>query len=188
MLLHEQIRMDRFSVPTLAPIHKSPADTGVASVVDMIRAVRITAQSSNGLSGEHERFADMSRVIRMPNAGFTRIKTCGDEPLMGGSLTSGVIAHPETGESMVQLNWGQAIDEAGGEQDVIRYVLYRIVGAGVDWGDPYLGIPGGNAAYLYQDSDVDPGVTYRYAVAAQDCTPSLSGLSASAAVTIPALP
>jgi len=44
----------------------------------------------------------------------------------------------------------------------------------MEWGDPYRSVPGGVDLYVQIDEDVEPGATYEYAVAAQDCTPTLS--------------
>jgi hypothetical protein len=77
------------------------------------------------------------------------------------------------------------VDEASGEKDVIRYVVWRRDPAVLDWGDPYLSIPTGSASYSYLDQDVVSGSTYQYAVAAQDCTPRISSQLTSGAVAVP---
>jgi hypothetical protein len=54
------------------------------------------------------------------------------------------------------------------------------------FGDPISSIPGRLAAtYSYVDNAVVQGQTYVYGIAAQDCTPALSAVVSSAAVTIP---
>jgi len=165
--------------------HGSPEDVGDSALADSIRAVRVTLAATNGLEGEREHVTEYTRVIRMPNAGQALLQTCGDEPIMGGSLGALVQLDPGTGEPLVRLTWSPAVDESGGERDVIRYVLWRRVGGAGDWGDPYLSIPAGQPSYLYEDGDVVPGASYQYALAAQDCTPSLSGLVTSALVNVP---
>ena len=117
--------------------------------------------------------------------GFQKLRDCGSQPILGVALAASVVTL-EGGEAAVQLNWDAAVDEAGAEGDVIRYLLFRQQGVGgSDWGDPFLSIPAGQATYTYQDADVVPGQIYRYALGAQDCTPQVSDLAVSAEVTIP---
>ena len=150
-------------------IHGSADDTASSARADSIRAVRVSFRSTNGRTGADERFADVSRVIDLPNAGFGIVGTCGDEPILGTNLS--VVVN----NSDVRLTWTPAIDETSGEQDVIRYVLYRRDVPNIGgWGDPFLSIPAGQASYQYDDATVQVGSTYEYAHAAQDCTPSLS--------------
>jgi len=85
----------------------------------------------------------------------------------------------------VQLTWSPATDEAGGEADVARYVLWRREVGNTGWGDPYIAVPAGQPGYSYQDAAVESGKAYEFALAAQDCTPSLSTLAQSAPVVIP---
>lgn len=167
-----------------AVIHLSAADTGRSSMADSVRAVRLQIQATNGLAGDQERIVGMSRLIPLPNAGYGMLSTCGSAPLLGVGLTA-IAGTLPTGEPVVNLSWSPAVDEAGGEADVVRYVLWRReVGSG-PWGDPYRAIPAGVPAYTYQDAAITPGTSYEYALAAQDCTPTLSSLTASAPVVIP---
>jgi hypothetical protein len=139
--------------------------------------------ATNGATGTAERRRTLSRLIRMPNAGLAQQNTCGDEPLLGTGLTAALTV--VNGAPAVSLTWAQATDEAGGERDVIRYVLWRKHPTDPDWGDPYLSIPAGNPTPFYQDQAVVSGEQYQYALAAQDCTPSLSTLATSGTVTVP---
>ncbi len=167
------------------PIHLAPADTGAAAIVDSLRGVRLNISATNGQSGAAEQIRTISRLVRVPNAGIANRKTCGDEPLPA----TGLIATPGntvTGDPLITLTWPQAVDEASGEKDVVRYVLWRRVNAQVQWGDPYLSIPSGNPTYVYADAAVITGDSYLYALAAQDCTPQLSALSIAGPVVAPA--
>jgi hypothetical protein len=49
---------------------------------------------------------------------------------------------------------------------------------------PYFSVPAGRSSYTYTDEVVAEGATYSYAIAAQDCTPSMSGLAVSGSVTV----
>jgi prepilin-type N-terminal cleavage/methylation domain-containing protein len=167
-----------------AVVHGSPADTAASALADSVRAVTVRFRATNGLSGPEEVVVSLSRLIPLPNAGFGMLSTCGSAPLLGVGLTA-VYAPLGTGEPAVSLTWSPAIDETGGEGDVVRYVVWRRDFGATDWGEPYLAIPAGAATYSYQDASVTSGEIYEYGLAAQDCTPSLSSRTASGAVAIP---
>jgi prepilin-type N-terminal cleavage/methylation domain-containing protein len=168
-----------------APIHLSPADTGRAAWADSVRAVRVQVAGSNGLTGDQERRVEVMRVITLPNAGMRQLSTCGSAPLLGSVSFGALLTTNMAGDPVIDLTWTPAVDEAGGEADVVRYVLWRKVNGAADWGDPYLAIPAGAATYTYVDASVTSGYVYQYALAAQDCTPTLSALSASPLVVVP---
>lgn len=165
--------------------HESPGDTGRAALVDSIRAVRVTMRATNGKEGDRERTSQITRLIRMPNMGFGRLEICGSPPILGTGLDAALGQAPDTGEPMVTLTWVKATDEAGGEKDIVRYVIWRREPGLTDWEEPYLSIPAGEASYIYVDADLEPGKTYEYALATQDCTPTLSPLVFSTPISIP---
>ncbi len=167
-----------------AKIHLSAADTGTSALADSVRAVLIRLVATNGLTGTRERQVHLSRLVPLINAGFDQMATCGSAPILGVTLGASV-ATLGTGKPVVNLSWNQATDEAGGEKDVVRYVLWRRTVGATSWGDPFVAIPAGLPSYSYQDATVSPGASYEYALAAQDCSPSLSTRTASPAVTIP---
>ena len=165
------------------PLHGSATDTAASARGDSIRAVRVSFRSTNGRPGADEWFADVSRIIDLPSAGFGMVMTCGDGPILGSPLTVQVVTPDVT--PIVRLDWLPATDESVGEKDVIRYVLYRRdVPNNGTWGDPFLSIPAGAASYTYEDATVEVGGTYQYAHSAQDCTPSLSPLSPVQQITV----
>ena len=166
------------------PIHLALNDTGPASRIDSVRAVQVNFTITNGLTGTRERKRTITRLIRLPNAGLANKKTCGDQPILGTALTA-VYAPLPAGEPAVRLTWNPATDENGGEKDVERYVIWRRLQLDPDWGDPYLSIPSGTPAYVFLDASVASGDRFFYALAAQDCTPTLSNLAISALVVIP---
>ncbi len=164
------------------PIHLAPTDTGPVAKIDSIRGARLSFTATNGLTGTSERTRAITRLVWMPNAGLANKKTCGDEPIFGsGAYTvAPIMVGSDHG---MQMTWAPATDENAGEKDVARYVIWRKVNGTVDWGDPYESVPAGLANYVYQDMVVDSAVTYVYGLAAQDCSPRLSALRQSAAVT-----
>ena len=177
-------------VPTDLPVmhsipqHLSPTDTGAVAAVDSIRGVRMSLTATNGFTGTRERTRAVTRLVRLANAGLANRRTCGSDPLLGVTLGAQVITLA-SGDPAVQLTWNQATDESAGENDVVRYVIWRRLISEPDWGDPYLSIPAGNPSYTYDDTAVLTGGQYLYALAAQDCTPSLSTLATAGPLTIP---
>ena len=164
-----------------APIHGSPADTGAVALVDSIRAVRISYAATAGLArGGDESTREITRLIRMPNAGVATQPNCGNRPLLGTALA--VTGVDGTG-GHIRLEWTRAIDEYTGEQDVLRYVLWRRPGTSGPWGDPLVSLSPGSSTYLYEDFTALADSTYSYALAAQDCTPQYSSLSVSPGVS-----
>jgi prepilin-type N-terminal cleavage/methylation domain-containing protein len=164
------------------PTHLAPTDTGAVARVDSIRGVRVTFMSTNAREGAAQRVRQYSRIFRMPNAGLATRKTCGDEPMLGVALKAEV--KDVAGQKVVELTWNPAVDENGGERDVVRYVLWRRFQATPGWGEPYLSIPAGSPSYIYTDAAVIQDSSYVYALAAQDCTPSQSSLSTAGPVKI----
>lgn len=155
-----------------ARLHGSPADTGRVSAIDSVRAIRVSYRVTDNRPGARERTYNTGRTIWFANAGMAVKQTCGDEPIAG---TLNFAATPGIFDDNlgVRLTWTAATDETTGEQDVIRYIIYRANGPGPVT-DPYLSIPAGSASYTYIDFNVEFGSTYYYSIAAQDCTPRLS--------------
>lgn len=163
------------------PIHGAPGDTAKFAWADSVRGVEINLSAWNGREGTASKSYAVTRVVRFPNAGLAVKKSCGDSPLLGTAL----IAAPDIPTNAIVLTWGQATDEQTGELDVVRYVIWRREVPATDWGTPFLSIPAGQPSYVYSDQQITSGKKYEYALAAQDCTPSLSSLAQSAPVTAP---
>jgi hypothetical protein len=71
---------------------------------------------------------------------------------------------------------------------VVRYAIWRRKLAPVleQYTDPLTSVAAGFPNYLLVDSqDLEPGATYEYQIAAQDCSPKLSVPVVSAPVIIP---
>ena len=164
--------------------HQNPADTGAVALIDSVKAVRVRFTATNGLTGSDEQTRAVTRMIPLPNVGLASRQVCGDEPILGTGIGAVPTLNAD-GDPIIRLSWTSAVDEGGGENDVIRYVVWKREGVGADWGDPYLSIPSGETNYTYEDGDVETGVIYQYRLAAQDCTPSLSDNTNSALVVGP---
>jgi type II secretory pathway pseudopilin PulG len=166
------------------PGHAAVNDTGAAARVDSIRGVRLNLTGTNGMTGTRERRRSVSRYIRFPNAGLASKKVCGDEPLLGVGLNAALTVGAD-GLAQVTLTWNRGTDDQGGENDVVRYVIWRREAAAPDFGEPYQSIPAGQVTYVFNDELVESGVTYYYAMAAQDCTPKLSAWATAGPISIP---
>jgi prepilin-type N-terminal cleavage/methylation domain-containing protein len=162
------------------PIHHAAADTASAARIDRIRAVRVSFTATSGRRSGVEQTRSIQRVIRMPNAGREPLHTCGDPPSTGFSVSAAQV----TGSLAIELAWNSSVDDGSGEDDVVRYAIYRREDAATDWGPPYFSIPAGQSTYSFTDEQVAADSSYQYAVAAQDCTPALSGLQTSALVHV----
>lgn len=165
-------------------MHMSPADTGPAARIDSLRGVQISFTATNGLTDARERRGALTRLVRFPNAGFGTRQTCGDEPILGNALVAAPIVLA-SGDPAIRLTWNAAVDETGGERDVVRYVLWRRLLGEVEWGDPYRSVPAGSASYTWDDEAAVTGQAYQYALAAQDCTPSQSTMALAGPVVAP---
>ena len=160
-------------------------DTGVAVTarIDQVRAVEVNYRvgRTEGESPEPVRY-----LVAMPNTAAPRqSRACGRPPLMPASIT----ATWNADSNAVLLTWPRATDDGSGEADAVRYVLWRqLLGAGT-WGESLasVGAVAGGTGYSYRDGGVDQGLglSYRYALAVQDCTPNLSSLTTSATVVVP---
>jgi len=166
-----------------APMHGQLPDTGVVARIDHLRAVEVGYRVTNGRTGAAERTRAIRSVIALPNVGVRKLQSCGDVPMFGQTVVATTVT--VAGVPRIEVAWGAAVDEAAGETDVIRYVIWRRQGAVTDWGDPLVSIAAGAAPYLFADAGVQSGTSYQYAVSAQDCTPALSPRTLSGLVTVP---
>lgn len=178
----DSVRAAALPVYHASALHNAPGDTGISALSDSVRAVRLSFMASNGATPPNELRRAITRLIRIPNAGLEAFATCGDAPVTPGGFNA-LATVTATGAPAVQLTWSASADEAGGEKDVIRYVLYRSDGAVAAFGDPFLSIASGAASYTYTDTQVSAGTQYWYAVAAQDCTPTVSTPTVARTVT-----
>lgn len=166
------------------PIHGAQQDTGSVARIDRIRAVELNIRATNGLPGDLEDIVESTRLIDLPNVGFADLSVCGDEPILGTSVAATATTLP-SGDPAIQVTWGQSTDESAGEKDVVIYLLWRRLAGTGNWGDPLVTIPAGASSYVYDDTGATQGDTYEYALAAQDCTPSISPLATSNTATMP---
>lgn len=165
------------------PIHGSLGDTAGLARIDLVRGVKVRYTTTNGDAGPDQQLRSISRLIRLPNAGLTTPRICGDRPLLGNTAFQAQTKTDTEGKVYVQLSWNPATDDAGGEQDVVRYVVWRRTSPMLPWGNPFVSVPAGQTWYVLGDYGVQTGLglTYYYRMAAQDCTPQLSTTTLSSA-------
>jgi prepilin-type N-terminal cleavage/methylation domain-containing protein len=161
--------------------HGGPADTANSARVDSIRLVRVKFTSVH----RDPRYGDVQRVeegaVRITNAGLILASTCGDTPLSVPSVTATPAATPPR----VTLTWPKSIDESAAEKDVERYSIFRRAAGPTVFEEPIASVSAGLPSYAFTDTDVISGQQWVYGVAALDCTPALSGITASGTVTVP---
>lgn len=160
--------------------HGGPADTGSVALVDSIVLVRMKFTGVHRDSRHPDANRVEERTIRITNSGLVRASTCGDVPIGVTALAAAATATPQ-----VTLTWNRSIDEATGEKDVERYAIYRRDLATPVFNEPFAAISSGNPVPSFVDTDVKPGESWIYGVAAQDCTPSLSSTAVTPTVVIP---
>lgn len=159
-------------------------DTGIATTtrIDALRAVEVVYEATppRGTTKDVVRY-----MIPLPNiANARQSRACGRVPLTPAAPS----LQWRTDSNAVMVTWARATDDGTGEQDAIRYVLWRKLSTVTTWGEPIttLGVAA-TGSYAYKDASVQKGSgkIYSYALAVQDCTPNLSTLATSGSVTVP---
>ena len=154
----------------------STVDTAGATRPDSIRGVRLNMRFTNGQTGAAERFRDVQTTIPVPNNGIPMPTVCGRNPLAPPSLT---VVDTALGSGKIWLTWSRSLDQDGGEQDVLQYILYRKAQGATSWADPLIIVRrvASQASYTQMISGNTPGSPYTFGVSAQDCTPNESSIT-----------
>lgn len=170
------------SIPTSSlPIYWN----ATGSIADSIRTVSITVNGVFNGYNLQNRATSFVRTVNsqssLANIGLAQRGSCGDAPLNPGVPTVTMVTI--AGVTRVQMTWTASADETGGEKDVERYVVYRRIN-GNAWDAPTDQVGGSKSAnYMWEDFDIQPGVTFEYGVVAQDCSPANSSMRVSGAIT-----
>lgn len=162
------------------PIHGGPGDTARSARTDSIRSIRasfkVMVRGPDGV----DRPLRMRIAVDPRNVGLALHASCGDQP-----IAPPVPDLQLTPDSTVQVSWDPAFDERGGEKDVRQYNLYRAESSAGPW-VPLQTIPIASVQrYQYEDSSVEPGKSYWYALAATDCTPAESDWTTAGPILVP---
>ena len=166
-------------------IHGAVNDTGKFALTDSVKAVKVhfltaTRDPRTGTDA----FRTVETLVRLMNAGLLNRTSCGQPPYpTPAPIAVSSLAGATT--KLISVTWGASTDEAGGEKDIERYAIFRKLSGAASFGDPISSIPAVLAAtYSFTDFGVIAGETYVYGIAAQDCTPLLSSVTSSPAVTV----
>ncbi|MCC6931263.1 MAG: hypothetical protein IT359_19900 [Gemmatimonadaceae bacterium] len=157
----------------------------VGSIADSIRTVSVSVNGVfNGYNLQNRATTFVRSVnsqTSLANIGLAQRSSCGDVPLNPGAPTVALVT--VSGVTRVQVTFTASSDESSGERDVERYVLYRRI-VGNPWDEPIDQVGGSkSASYMWEDFDIQPGVTFQYGVAAQDCSPANSSMRMSSTIT-----
>lgn len=172
-------------------VHGTAADTGKFALVDSIRIVAVRFKSVfHDLKANKDVYREVRATIRVMNAGLADHTTCGSPPIAVTPTATVVPAGDSLPATYVKIQWPKSTDDGGGEKDVERYTLYRRLSSATAFDQPFASVPAGTATgspakYTFQDTDVITGQSWIYGVAAQDCTPTISTVGITSAVTIP---
>ncbi len=160
----------------------SDTGTAVSRRIDALRAIEVTYESTPPKADNTREV--VRYMVPLPNVMNARqSRACGRAPLL--PPTPSVTWRADS--QAVQITIAPAVDDAAGERDVVRYVLWRQAVGSSTWGEPINTIAATRAAsYTVRDQGFPtrPG-QYRYALAVQDCTPNTSGTAISGAVFVP---
>ncbi|MEP7000169.1 MAG: prepilin-type N-terminal cleavage/methylation domain-containing protein [bacterium] len=166
-------------------IHGAVADTGQYALTDSIRAVRVhfMTAAKDPRTGT-DALRTVETLVRLMNSGLLDRTSCGQPPY---PTTVPTVVSSVAGASpkFVKITWSKSSDDGGGEKDIERYAIFRKVSGAATFGDPISSIPATQAAtYTFTDNGVPAGATFVYGIAAQDCTPMLSSVTSSVAITV----
>jgi prepilin-type N-terminal cleavage/methylation domain-containing protein len=151
--------------------HGVPADINNAALADSIRTIRVNVVITNGITTADSTSRTVSTTIGLPNNGLVQSQTCGNTPVLTSALTA---TSPNPGE--IRLQWNPSGDETAGELDVNQYNIYYKLAGAPTW-QTYQSVSAGQPAYdITSSALITSGLSYDWAVAAQDCTPAESPL------------
>lgn len=169
-------------------VHGGPNDINAAARADSLAMVEVAFTVTNGLTGADLRSRAISFMVPLPNLAVKKVTSCGDAPILGSSLNANWVINTATSppDTTMVLTWARAVDDAGGESDVRAYIIWRRPIGASTWPDPIATVAAGPSSPSFADESAVTGVPgYQYALAAQDCTPSLSAMTS---VTAPLTP
>jgi type II secretory pathway pseudopilin PulG len=120
----------------------------------------------------------------LANIGLSQRGSCGDVPLNPGAPVALFVSLAGLGADYVEVTFNKSSDEASGENDVDRYAIFRRE-VGQLFGEPIAVVGKSGGPYVFEDFDLQPGLSFEYGVAAQDCSPANSTILTSNPVAHP---
>ncbi|MDB4885541.1 MAG: hypothetical protein JWN79_979 [Gemmatimonadetes bacterium] len=172
--------------------HGAASDTAQFALSDSIRVVRVHFVAvtvdhhfrNDVFRKDSLKFRVVETKVRLMNSGLLALTACGQPPLTPGVPTVTQSAAGDVPQT-VTVTWSRSNDDGLGERDIERYAIFRRLAAAATNGDPVSSIPAkGTATYSFVDTGVQPGASYVYGVAAQDCTPNVSDVSVSLPILV----
>jgi type II secretory pathway pseudopilin PulG len=152
-------------------------------IADSIRTVTVDVNGVyRGRNLKNDTVSFKRRVnsqTSLMNIGLAQRGSCGDLPLNPGTPVATIIWAPGPVKDHIELTWTASADEAGGEKDVERYAVFRRPITQALFDEPIAVIGKGSVNYSFDDFDLQPGTTFVYGVAAQDCSPANSTILVS---------
>src|SRR5581483_6231510 len=110
-----------------AAVHGAPNDTGRSAMTDSIRQVKVqfTSVFHDARTGK-DTYRRLQTTIHIMNAGLIHHSTCGQPPLGVSPVATVTAANGTTiFQPYVTLTWNASVDDGAGENDVVRYAIYR---------------------------------------------------------------
>lgn len=164
------------------PIHWDDA----SQLADSIRTASLTVRGVFRGYNLRNQATNYERLVttqtNMANIGLSQRSSCGDVPLNPGMPGMTKFTDGFGNTTKIRIAFAASPDEASGERDVERYAIFRRE-VGDPWLEPLAVVGKGGGPYIYEDFDIQPGTSFEYGVAAQDCSPANSSILTSAAVT-----
>jgi len=156
------------------------ADTLLSAISQISVQLKAVYQDEFG----HRHYRSVSEAVPLLNSGLSHIAGCGAAP--GAPATFAATARP-AGDS-VHLHWSRSPDEGGGQNDVQDYVVYRRAEPSTTW-SAVITVPTGASDTSAVDTGLPgSGQKYDYALAAEDCTPSMSSITSTTVTGVTPLP
>jgi prepilin-type N-terminal cleavage/methylation domain-containing protein len=170
--------------------HGTSADTGSAAKIDSVARVEVRFSISTGdtaMTTSRMPTQSIAFSVPLPNVGTRAVVSCGYAPLAPALSAAWVINTTVVPvDTSIVLTWTRSVDEASGERDVRTYVIWRKAKTATLWGEPIASVAAGPVSPSWTDYTAQPVAPgYDYAIAAQDCTPSLSTMSTSSPIISP---
>jgi hypothetical protein len=158
----------------------------VNSFADSIRTVTLSVRGvfhGYDLQNKAKKYERaVNSQTSLANIGLSQRGSCGDIPLNPGTPAAALVNIG--GVDRIQLAFNKSNDETSGENDVDRYAIFRRE-VGLTFGEPVAVVGKSGGPYLFEDFDLQPGLSFEYGVAAQDCSPANSTVLVSNQVAHP---
>jgi hypothetical protein len=157
------------------------ADTMLAAITQVSVQLKAVYQDEFG----HNHYRSVSEMVPLLNTGLSHLAQCGAAP---AAPTNFQATNATPNGDSVHLSWTRSSDEGGGANDVQAYIVYRRVEPNTAW-NAVITVPVGASDVSATDVGLAGHPTkYDYALAAENCTPSLSSITSTTVTDVAPLP